>query len=135
MPSLLAIAILLVLFAGPVNAMQAGVPMASIEVPAKMMVANCVTTVTPMTPADLLEKSAVVVRVVVSKTGSVYPINVVSGPSALQAEAMNTVRLWRYIPYSRGGEVLNVNTEVQVDFIPRAPGGMVSHPKHLPNMQ
>ena len=135
MRSLQPIALVLALLASQANAMQAGAPMGNIEVPAKLMTANCITTVTPMTPADLQEKAAVVVRVVVSKTGNVYPVSVVSGPSALQTEAMNTVRLWRYIPYSRGGEALNVNTEGQVDFIPRAPGGMVSHPKHLPNMQ
>jgi protein TonB len=129
------IAIALALLAVPANAMQAGVPMARIEVPAKAMEPNCITMVSPMGTGNLVEATFVVVRVVVSKTGSVFPISAVSGPPSLQAEAMDTVRLWRYRPYIRDGEVMNVTTELRVDFMPKEPGGMVSHPKHSPGMQ
>jgi periplasmic protein TonB len=129
MRSLLPIAIALALLPGPAKAMQVGVPMARIEVSAKLMDPNCITKVSPMGTGELLEATFVVVRVVVSKTGSVFPVSAVSGPSSLQAEAMNTVRLWRYKPFIRDGEAMSVNTEVRVDFVPKTPGGMVSHPK------
>jgi periplasmic protein TonB len=115
--------------------MQAGVPMGRIEVSPKVMEANCITMVSPITPGNLVETSFVVVRVVISKTGSVFPISAVSGLSSLQAEAMNAVRLWRYKPFVRNEEALNVTTEVRVFFTPGAPAGMVTHPKHLPGMQ
>jgi protein TonB len=135
MRSLLTVAIVLALSAGPANAMQASVPMGRVAVPPKSMEANCVTMVSPMGTGDLLQATFVVVHVVVSKSGNVFPVYVVSGPAALQAEAMDTVRLWRYKPFVRNGEALDINTEVRVDFIPRTPGGMVSHPKHLTSMQ
>ncbi len=109
--------------------------MARMEVSAKVMEANCITMVSPMAPADLLQASFVVLRVVISKTGNVFPISAVSGPSSLQAEAMNAVRLWRYKPFVRDDETLNVTTEVRVFFTPGTPGGMVSHPKHVTGMQ
>jgi periplasmic protein TonB len=135
MRSLLPIAITLAFLPGPARAMQVGVPMARIEVSAKVMDGNCITKVSPMGTGDLPEATFVVVRVVISKTGSVFPINAVSGPSSLQAEAMNAVRLWRYKPFIRDEEAMSVNTEVRVDFIPKTPGGMVTHPKLSAGMQ
>ena len=49
---------------------------------------------------------------------------------ALETEAMNVVRLWRYKPYSREGEAVDVTTDIQVDFDPAKPGGVVTHPNH-----
>jgi periplasmic protein TonB len=109
--------------------------MGRIEVPPKVMEAHCITMVSPITPGDLQASDSVVVRVVISNTGSVFPISAVSGPSSLQAEAMNAVRLWRYKPFVRDDAALNVTTEVRVFFIPGTPAGMVTHPKHLAGMQ
>ena len=61
---------------------------------------------------------------------SVSPMRVISGPPSLQAEAMNTVRLWRYKPFARDGEPLDVTTDVRVEFDPAKPGGVVTHPNH-----
>jgi periplasmic protein TonB len=138
MRSLLLAAMVLALSPGSTNAMQAGVPMGRIEVPPKVMAENLITMVSPNYPlatGDSPEASFVVVRVVISRTGSVFPIRAVSGPPGLQAEAMNAVRLWRYKPFVRDGEALDITTEVRVDFTPGTPGGMVSHPKHLATMQ
>ena len=135
MRSLLPVTIALALSAGAASAMQVGVPMARVEVPPKTMEANCITIVSPMGTGELSQATFVVVHVVISKTGNVFPVYAVSGPPAMQAEAMNTVRSWRYKPFVRNGEAIDVNTEVRVDFIPKTPGGMVIHPKHLPSMQ
>jgi protein TonB len=95
----------------------------------EVMAGHCLTMVSPQnTGAEVL--SAVVVRVVVSVSGKVVPVRVVSGAPALQAEAMNAVRLWRYRPFVRDGVPVDVMTDVRVIFEPGKPGGMVSHPTH-----
>jgi periplasmic protein TonB len=113
--------------------MQAGVSQGKFNVSADVMAGHCITMVSPnyrQTAGDLLEASFVIVRVVVSKSGTVSPVRAISGPPALQAEAMNAVRLWRYKPFLREGEPLDVTTDVRVDFTPGKPGGIVSHPNH-----
>jgi TonB family protein len=111
----------------------AGAPLGKLNVPAQMMASRCVTMVSPIYPqttGDTPKEATVVVRVVISKSGSVTPMRAVSGPPSLQDEAMNAVRLWRYKPFSRDGEPLDVTTDIRVDFDPARPGGLVVHPNH-----
>lgn len=84
----------------------------------------------PQTADNVPKVSTVLVRVVIWKSGSVTPMRVVTGSPALETEAMNVVRLWRYKPYSREGEAVDVTTDIQVDFDPAKPGGVVTHPNH-----
>ncbi len=55
-------------------------------------------------------------------------MRVVSGSPVFDAEAMNAVRLWRYRPFVRDDEPVDVTTEIQVSFKPGAPGGIITHP-------
>jgi protein TonB len=82
----------------------------------------------PQTAGNPPSATPVVVRVVIWKSGSVSPLRVISGPPLLEGEAMNAVRLWRYKPYTRDGEALDVTTDIRVDFDPAKPGGTVTHP-------
>jgi protein TonB len=94
-----------------------------------VMAGHCITMVSPQNAgAEVL--SAVEVRVIVSASGKAVPMRVVSGEPALEAEAMNAVRLWRYRPFVRDGAPVDVMTDVRVVFEPGKPGGMVSHPNH-----
>ncbi len=70
----------------------------------------------------------VTLRVAISKAGTVMPVRLVAGDKAFAAEAMDAVRLWRYRPYVRDGEAIEVATDVRVEFVPGRPAGMVSHP-------
>ena len=70
----------------------------------------------------------VTLRVAISKAGAVLPVRLVAGDQAFAAEAMDAVRLWRYRPYVRDGEAIDVATDVKVEFVPGRPAGMVSHP-------
>jgi periplasmic protein TonB len=115
------------------GAMQAGASVGKVNVSPQMMAGHCITMVSPnypQTAGDLSKASSVLVHVVISRSGSVSPIRAVSGPPALQAEAMNAVRLWRYKPFLREEEPIDVTTDVRVDFSPGKPGGIVSHPNH-----
>jgi protein TonB len=133
MRSLLFATTVFALLPSAASAMQAGVSAGKINVPPKVMASHCITAVSPNIPrtaADLPAGSFVIVRVVVSRSGSVSPIRVISGQPSLEAEAMNAVRLWRYKPFVRDQEAVDVTTDVRVDFIPGTPGGIVSHPNH-----
>jgi TonB family protein len=111
----------------------AGAPSGKLNVPPRAMAGNCITMVSPAYPPTAggsPTAALVIVHVVIWKSGNVTPLRAISGPSRLQDEAMNTVRLWRYKPYARDGEPLDVTTDIQVEFDPAKPGGLVTHPNH-----
>jgi protein TonB len=119
----------LLLTAGLLLPWMASAQGSKLMVAPEVMAGHCITMVSPQNAgAEVL--SAVVVRVVVSSSGKVLPVSVVSGAPALEAEAMNAVRLWRYRPFVRDGAPVDVMTDVRVIFEPGKPGGMVSHPNH-----
>ena len=78
----------------------------------------------PLTNGDRSKRSTVLVRVVIWKSGSVYPMRVVSGDTSLEIQAMDVLRLWRYKPFVRDGEPIDVTTDVRVDFDPQKPGAL-----------
>jgi len=111
----------------------AGAPLGKLSVAPQVMDGHCITKVSPVYPqtdGTARKRATVVVRVVVWKSGSVSPVRVVSGDSSLEAEATNAVRLWRYKPFVRDGEAVDVTTDISVDFDPQTQGGMTTHPKH-----
>ena len=81
----------------------------------------------PQTGAPL-KPSTVIVRVVISKSGTVSPVRVVSGEPSLETEAMNAVRLWRYKPFMRDDEPIDVSTDDPCRLRPGKAGGIVTHP-------
>jgi len=58
-------------------------------------------------------------NIVIGKDGAVRNIQVVSGPSALVAAAMDAVRQWRYEPLVLNGNPVEVSTMVDVKFPPQ----------------
>jgi TonB family protein len=58
----------------------------------------------------------VVLQAIISKTGSVENIHVISGPAMLQQAAVDAVKTWRYRPYMIEGEPVEVETTVSVNF-------------------
>ena len=95
------------------GAATAGLAAFSVAIPVAVPVA------TPVT---------VMLRVTISKAGTVVPVRLVEGDQAFAAEAMDAVRLWRYRPYVRDGEAIEVATDVRVEFVPGRAAGLVSHP-------
>ena len=111
----------------------AGAPVGKLIVAPEVMEGHCITKVSPIYPqidGALRQRATVVVRAVIWKSGSVSPVRIVSGDSSLEAQATNAVRLWRYKPFVRDGEAMDVTTDISVDFDPQTQGGMISHPKH-----
>jgi TonB family protein len=56
------------------------------------------------------------VLVVISKTGSVESVNVVSGHPLLVQAAIDAVRQWQYKPFLVDGQPVTVSTEIEVPF-------------------
>jgi TonB family protein len=135
----------LCVFAGQANAMPAtviraylqesgaGAPVGKLIVAPEVMEGHCITKVSPIYPqtdGTDRQRVTVVVRAVIWKSGGVSPVSIVSGDSSLGAEATNAVRLWRYKPFVRDGQAMDVTTNIPVVFDPQTQGGMISHPKH-----
>ena len=59
---------------------------------------------------------AVVLHAMISKTGTITNLTVISGPEMLRSSAVDAVRGWRYKPYVLNGEPTEVDTTVTVNF-------------------
>jgi periplasmic protein TonB len=53
---------------------------------------------------------------VISKTGTIEKLSVISGPEMLRANAISAVQTWRYKPYLLNGEPTEVDTQITVNF-------------------
>ncbi|WP_348270840.1 energy transducer TonB [Terriglobus roseus] len=83
------------------------------------MAGQIVTKTTPVYPpiAKAAHVSgAVVLHAVISKTGAIESLSVVSGLEMLRASAVAAVRAWRYRPYLLNGEPTEVETTITVNF-------------------
>ena len=62
-------------------------------------------------------QGAVEMRAIISKTGAIENLTVVSGHPMLAASAVEAVRQWRYRPYLLNNEPIEVETEITVNFV------------------
>ena len=69
----------------------------------------------PMALAMRLE-GTVVLAATISRTGTIENLRVTSGPALLQQTALEAVRTWRYRPYLLDGQLVEVETTVNVIF-------------------
>ena len=58
----------------------------------------------------------VTLHAIISKTGAIENLTVISGPQMLVSAAMDAVKQWKYKPYLLNGEPTEVDTTVQVNF-------------------
>jgi protein TonB len=61
-------------------------------------------------------EGSVVVEAVISRTGTIESLHVVSGPQMLQQAALDAIREARYQPYRLNGEPTDVETTITVIF-------------------
>ena len=89
------------------------------SVPAKTMAEHVLTKFPPKYPANAKKagiQGKVVLDAIISKTGEVENLKVVSGPSELQQSALDAVRQWTYKPFMVNGEPVDVKTNVNVTY-------------------
>jgi len=119
--------------AAPLRAQQQASPSSGgkLFLPEETIMGYCTTMVSPLYPAGATQnEGTVVLRVSISRSGVVTPLRIVSGPRVLEFVAMNAARLWKFNPYIRDEEPIDVVTELHIPFVPGRPGGIVTHP-HL----
>jgi protein TonB len=58
----------------------------------------------------------VTLAAIISKSGTIENLRVISGPMMLQQAALDAVRTWRYRPYLLNGQPVEVETTVSVIF-------------------
>jgi protein TonB len=61
-------------------------------------------------------EGVVIVKAVISKSGLIESLHVVSGPEMLRVSAMDAIRAARYQPYRLNGEPTEVQTTITVNF-------------------
>jgi periplasmic protein TonB len=61
-------------------------------------------------------EGAVVLEAVISKTGTIENLQLVSGHPLLVQSAIEAVRQWRYKPYVLNGDAIEVETQITVNF-------------------
>ena len=61
-------------------------------------------------------QGTVVVEAVISRTGTIESLHVVSGPPMLQSAALDAIREARYRPFRLNGEPTEVQTTITVNF-------------------
>jgi protein TonB len=59
---------------------------------------------------------AVVLHAIISKTGTIESLTVISGPEMLRNSAREAVQNWRYKPYILNNEPTEVDTTITVNF-------------------
>jgi protein TonB len=70
----------------------------------------------PTIARDTHTQGTVMLAAIISKTGNIESLRVISGPPMLQQAALNAVKTWRYRPYLLNGEAVEVETSVNVVF-------------------
>ena len=63
-----------------------------------------------------LQPGAVVLHAIISKTGPIQSLSVLSGPEMLRASALAAVQQWKYRPFLLNGDPTEVETTITVNF-------------------
>jgi protein TonB len=85
-----------------------------------MMEGNLIYRVEPKYPPLARQarvQGSVVLRAIISRSGTIENLQVLSGHPLLTGSAVDAVKQWRYRPYILNGEPVDVETEVTVNFI------------------
>ncbi len=61
-------------------------------------------------------QGTVMLDAVISKTGTITDLQVISGPPALRQSSVDAVKTWKYQPYLLNGEPVEVSTEITVVY-------------------
>jgi protein TonB len=75
--------------------------------------------VAPIYPEEARQariQGTVLLRAVIGKDGRIAQLDVISGPKQLIQAATGAVQQWRYKPYMRNNEPVEVDTQITVNF-------------------
>jgi len=70
----------------------------------------------PLLAKQMKVQGAVILEALISKSGSIQDIQVLSGPAILSEAAREAVRQWHFKPYYQGGQPVETEARVTVNF-------------------
>jgi periplasmic protein TonB len=70
----------------------------------------------PLLAKQMKVQGAVVLEALISKTGSIQEIQVLSGPAILSAAAREAVKQWHFKPYYQAGQAVETEARITVNF-------------------
>ncbi len=70
----------------------------------------------PLLAKQMKVQGAVVLEALISKTGSIQEIHVLSGPAILSEAAREAVKQWHFKPYYQAGEPVETEARITVNF-------------------
>jgi protein TonB len=70
----------------------------------------------PLLAKQMKVQGAVVLEALISKTGSIQDIQVLSGPAILSAAAREAVKQWHFKPYYQSGRPVETEARITVNF-------------------
>jgi periplasmic protein TonB len=70
----------------------------------------------PLLAKQMKVQGAVILEALISKTGSIQNIEVLSGPAILSEAAREAVKQWHFKPYYQGGRPVETEARVTVNF-------------------
>jgi protein TonB len=80
------------------------------------MVSRPVSPSYPLLAKQMKVQGAVVLEALISKTGSIQEIQIISGPAILSAAAREAVKQWHFKPYYQGGRPVETEARITVNF-------------------
>lgn len=102
----------------PVTVVHPPAP-ASLRLPSKLIESTIIYKTIPQYPAiakAARQEGTVLLQAVISKSGTIEHLQVVSGPPTLQQAALDAVKTWRHRPYLLNDQPIEVETTVSVIF-------------------
>jgi protein TonB len=94
-------------------------PVKRIRVASRVVEANLIHDVTPQYPSEAGRErieGTVVLLAVIGTDGSVKDVRLESGLPILAQAAIDAVKQWRYKPYMIGGEPVEVDSRITINF-------------------
>jgi TonB family protein len=107
------------------------------RVPSGALADNLISKVDPVYPEIARAahvQGAVILHALISKTGTVEKLNVISGPPMLVKSAMDAVQQWKYKPYIVNGQPVEVSTTITVNFALADQPAAASPPSSTPTL-
>ncbi len=105
---------------GVTGSMTGIVPPKPLRLGGKVQAAKIVSQVRPMYPPEAAEQGiggTVKLEAIITATGTIREIKVLSGEPLLADSALEAVRQWRYRPTYLNGQAVEVITQIEVNFV------------------
>jgi protein TonB len=103
----------------PPSPRSAPTPTGPVRISAGVASGMLIHKVDPVYPADARAANVqgiVVLHAIISEEGTVEKLDIISGPPALAAAAIDAVSQWRYRPYLLNDEPVKVETTININF-------------------